>query len=187
MFATSAQTSQGTDLRSSGRSDLVDVVRAQDRVVRQRAAAVQQLQDQVESLTAQAAPGSAEVARLRAEAARLAPTVGTQAVTGPSLSVSLDDAHRTAASLPDRSEPVCADTAGSDLQDRLAAALAHLGASQRTIVVLRYWESRSEAEVAQMLNVSRGTVKSQGSRGLARLRELLAADDLRVPSKGEQT
>jgi len=90
-------------------------------VVRQRAAAVQQLQDQVESLTAQAAPGSAEVARLRAEAARLAPTVGTQAVTGPSLSVSLDDAHRTAASLPDRSEPVCADTAGSDLQDRLAA------------------------------------------------------------------
>jgi uncharacterized protein YlxW (UPF0749 family) len=100
MFATSAQTSQGTDLRSSGRTDLVDVVRAQDRDVRQRAALVKQLQDQVDSLTAQAAPGNAVVARLRAEAARLAPTVGTQAVTGPSLSVSLDDAKRTAASLP---------------------------------------------------------------------------------------
>jgi len=100
MFATSAQTSQGTDLRSSGGTDLVDVVRAQDRDVRQRAALVKQLQDQVDSLTEQAAPGNAAVARLRAEAARLAPTVGTQAVTGPALSVSLDDAKRTAASLP---------------------------------------------------------------------------------------
>jgi uncharacterized protein YlxW (UPF0749 family) len=100
IFATSAHTSQGTDLRSSGRTDLVDVVRARDREVRQRAAAVQQLQDQVDSLTAQAAPGNAELARLRAEAVALAPTVGTQAVTGPALSVSLDDAHRTAASLP---------------------------------------------------------------------------------------
>ena len=100
MFATSAHTSQGTDLRSFGRLDLVDVVRAQDREVRQRTAAVRQLQDQVDSLTAQAAPGNAKVARLRAEAAKLAPTVGTQAVTGPALSVSLNDAKRTAASLP---------------------------------------------------------------------------------------
>jgi uncharacterized protein YlxW (UPF0749 family) len=100
MFAASAQTSQGTDLRSSGRADLVDVVRARDREVHQRAATVQRLQDQVDSLTAQAAPGNAEVARLRAEAAALAHGVGTQAVTGPALSVSLDDAKRTAASLP---------------------------------------------------------------------------------------
>jgi uncharacterized protein YlxW (UPF0749 family) len=100
MFATSAGTSQGTDLRSSGRVDLVDVVRAQDRVVRERVAAVKQLQDQVDSLTAQAAPGNAEVARLRAEAATLAQDVGTQAVTGPALTVSLNDAKRTAASLP---------------------------------------------------------------------------------------
>jgi len=83
MFATSAGTAQGTDLRSSGRFDLVDVVRAQDRAVRERVAAVKQLQDQVDSLTAQAAPGNAEVARLRAEAAALAPDVGTQGVTGP--------------------------------------------------------------------------------------------------------
>ena len=101
MFATSAQTSQGTDLRSSGRTDLVDVVRAQDHAVRERLASVKALQDQVDSLTAQAAPGSASVARLRARAAELAPTVGTQAVTGPALSVSLDDAKRSAASLPE--------------------------------------------------------------------------------------
>ncbi len=40
LFATSAQTSQGTDLRSSGRSDLVDVVRAQDHALSVRAASV---------------------------------------------------------------------------------------------------------------------------------------------------
>jgi uncharacterized protein YlxW (UPF0749 family) len=100
LFATSAQTSQGTDLRSSGRSDLVDVVRAQDRTVRLRQAAVQQLQSEVDALTARAAPGNETVARLRAEASALAPIVGSQAVTGPALSVTLDDAKRTAASLP---------------------------------------------------------------------------------------
>lgn len=100
MFATSAQTSQGTDLRSSGRTDLVDVVRAQDRAVRERAESVKALQDQVDSLTAKAAPGNATVARLRAAAAKLATTVGTQALTGPALSVSLDDSKRSAASLP---------------------------------------------------------------------------------------
>ena len=100
MFATSAQTSQGTDLRSSGRVDLVDVVRARDREVREQAALVQQLQDQVDSLTAQAAPGNAEVARLAAEAAALAPSVGSQAVTGPALSVSLNDAKLPATGIP---------------------------------------------------------------------------------------
>ena len=100
MFATSAQTSQGTDLRSSGRVDLVDVVRARDREVREQAALVQQLQDQVDSLTAQAAPGNAEVARLAAEAAGLAPSVGSQAVTGPALSVSLNDAKLPATGIP---------------------------------------------------------------------------------------
>jgi uncharacterized protein YlxW (UPF0749 family) len=62
---------------------------------------VQQLQNEVDSLTAQAAPGSAEVARLRAEADTLAPGVGTQAVTGPALTITLNDAKRTAAGLPE--------------------------------------------------------------------------------------
>jgi uncharacterized protein YlxW (UPF0749 family) len=101
MFAASAQTSQGTDLRSSGRTDLVDVVRAQNLSVRQREVSVKELQDQVDALTTQVAPGNAAVARLRAAAVRLAPTVGTQAVSGPALSVSLDDAKRSAASLPE--------------------------------------------------------------------------------------
>jgi uncharacterized protein YlxW (UPF0749 family) len=101
MFATSAQTSQGTDLRSSGRTDLVDLVRAQDRSVRVKAGSLKQLQDQVDSLTARAAPGDVAVARLRATAGELAPMVGTQGVSGPALTVSLDDSRRSAASLPD--------------------------------------------------------------------------------------
>jgi uncharacterized protein YlxW (UPF0749 family) len=100
LFATSAQTSQGTDLRSSGRSDMIDVVRAQNRVVRLRAATVQQLQAEVDALTARAVPGNDAVSRLGARATSLAPIVGSQAVTGPGLSVTLDDAKRTAASLP---------------------------------------------------------------------------------------
>jgi len=101
LFATSAQTSQGNDLRSSGRSDLVDVLRAQDRTLRERQAALLQLQSEVDALSASAAPDNKAVAVLRAQASRLAPMVGTQAVTGPALSVALDDAHRTVASLPE--------------------------------------------------------------------------------------
>jgi uncharacterized protein YlxW (UPF0749 family) len=101
LFATSAQTSGGTDLRSSGRSDLVDVVRDQDRAVRERAAVVARLQGEVDALTAKAAPGSAEVARLRAQALRLAAGSGAQAVSGPALSVTLNDSKLSPENLPE--------------------------------------------------------------------------------------
>ena len=41
---------------------------------------------------------------------------------------------------------------------------------ERQVVVMRYYADLPEAEVAEMLGVSVGTVKSCGSRGLARLR-----------------
>jgi DNA-directed RNA polymerase specialized sigma24 family protein len=43
----------------------------------------------------------------------------------------------------------------------------------RTVLVLRYWEDLSEADTAALLGCSVGSVKSQASRGLARLREAL--------------
>ena len=101
LFATSAQTARGTDLRAGGRTDLVDVIRHQTFEVKQRAASVQQLQAEVDRLTAQSSPGNAAVSKVRRQADALAPMVGTRAVTGPGLKVTLDDAHRTAASLPE--------------------------------------------------------------------------------------
>jgi RNA polymerase sigma-70 factor (sigma-E family) len=62
-----------------------------------------------------------------------------------------------------------------DLRHALVQALGELPPRQRAVLVLRYWEQLSEAEAAAVLGCSVGTVKSAGSRGLARLRELTAA------------
>ncbi|KQV73987.1 hypothetical protein ASC61_02615 [Aeromicrobium sp. Root344] len=53
-------------------------------------------------------------------------------------------------------------------------ALGTLPQRQREVLVLRHWSSLSEAEVAETLGISRGTVKSSSSRGLAALRSALA-------------
>ncbi len=58
-------------------------------------------------------------------------------------------------------------------RDAVWSALGRLPARQRQAVVLRYYEDLSEADTAELLGVSVGTVKSQVSRGLARLQALL--------------
>jgi RNA polymerase sigma-70 factor (sigma-E family) len=61
--------------------------------------------------------------------------------------------------------------------DQVVRALHQLPARMRAVLILRFFDDMSEADVAKALRCSTGTVKSQASRGLARLRELLAEDD----------
>jgi RNA polymerase sigma-70 factor (sigma-E family) len=63
-----------------------------------------------------------------------------------------------------------------EAQQDLLGALSTLPARQRATIVLRYWEDLPEAEVAEVLGCSVGSVKSSASRGLARLRTTLRAD-----------
>jgi RNA polymerase sigma-70 factor (sigma-E family) len=65
------------------------------------------------------------------------------------------------------------DFGGDDLV--LWQALRQLPARQRTAIVLRYYLDLPEAEVARLLGVPVGTVKSLVYRGLARLRDRLGA------------
>jgi RNA polymerase sigma-70 factor (sigma-E family) len=64
---------------------------------------------------------------------------------------------------------------GPDIaQERtVLAALAQLPIGKRACVLLRYYADLSEAETAQVLGVSAGTVKSQTAKGLRQLQRLL--------------
>jgi RNA polymerase sigma-70 factor (sigma-E family) len=58
-------------------------------------------------------------------------------------------------------------------RDLLAIAMRELTDGQRKVVVLRHYADMSEAQVADVLKCSVGTVKSQNARALARLRAAL--------------
>jgi RNA polymerase sigma factor (sigma-70 family) len=71
----------------------------------------------------------------------------------------------------DRGDPRAGDpVTAAELRPALLAALGTLTLQQRTIVVLRYFDDLSENEVAELLRVSPGTVKSTASRAVAQLR-----------------
>lgn len=71
---------------------------------------------------------------------------------------------------------------GVELRRVLAGILATLPPRQRAVLVLRYFEQLSEAETAEVLGCSVGTVKSTASRALQRLRAGIGQDgELRLP------
>jgi RNA polymerase sigma-70 factor (sigma-E family) len=70
--------------------------------------------------------------------------------------------------LPDQA--VADHTASSDLQETIRQAVDRLPQRMRATIKLRYYDDMTEAEVAQALGVSLGTVKSTVARAVAKLR-----------------
>ncbi|MNW58196.1 RNA polymerase sigma-E factor [compost metagenome] len=82
--------------------------------------------------------------------------------------VLLEPEGRPSGAVPDH-------TAEITVRDELVRALLLLPVRQRRVVVLRHLLDLSEAEVARELGLPHGTVKSNASRGLARLRAELTS------------
>lgn len=76
-------------------------------------------------------------------------------------------------------EPAVAPDEQSQLDRRSAVEtlLAGLSPRQRTVMVLRYQEDWSEAQIADAMNVSPGTVKTLASRALASLRAAVPSSE----------
>ncbi len=104
---------------------------------------------------------------------------GAEAYTRTILARSLIDARRRFWHR-ERLTDELIDTPGldHDVEDRmdLGRALSSLPTPQRVVLVLRFWEDMAVEEVAHVLDVSPGTVKSRTSRGLETLRSLIATD-----------
>jgi len=66
------------------------------------------------------------------------------------------------------------DTAG--MHDAIAAALATMPDTERTVILLAYQEELSQVEIADRLGWPLGTVKTRTRRALQRLREVLGAE-----------
>jgi RNA polymerase sigma-70 factor, ECF subfamily len=70
-------------------------------------------------------------------------------------------------------EPAAVERERGGRSDELAGALAELGVEQRAVIVLRYLLDYTPGEIAELLDLPRGTVNSRLRRGLDRLGEVL--------------
>lgn len=92
--------------------------------------------------------------------------------------------HRRRRDIPMATTPESGvdDPALAEIDADLPGMLAGLPPRMRAVLVLRYWEDLSEAGTAEVLGCSVNTVKTHTTRGLARLRELLATARTTAPT-----
>jgi uncharacterized protein YlxW (UPF0749 family) len=93
LASTTARTARGTDLRSAGHSNLTDLIRQAETRVATEDNVVRQLQSQVAAATDRLARSDERVAVIKARAQPLLVPAGLVAMTGPGLTLTLDDAH----------------------------------------------------------------------------------------------
>ena len=74
-----------------------------------------------------------------------------------------------------------APSAEAQLLDRQVclAALAALPTNERTLIALKYLDDRTDANIAELLGIPLGTVKSRVARGLGRLRVAMTEAEAR--------
>lgn len=79
------------------------------------------------------------------------------------------------------------ETAASDARLDVAEALAQLPPDERTLIVLRYFEGLSYAEMAEILGKPSGTIGSELNRARQKLRDVLAPEALITPGRDSMT
>jgi RNA polymerase sigma-70 factor (sigma-E family) len=70
--------------------------------------------------------------------------------------------------------------------EAMLAEIAKLPRRQRAVLVLRYYEDRSDAEIAELLGCAPGSVRAYASRALAALRVELRPKPLDPPAFADQ-
>jgi len=91
-----------------------------------------------------------------------------------------------AATLADRSDSPFDHAAQAEIRERVEAALRQIPEAFRTVVILREIEGFAYEEIAEILNVNLGTVKSRLTRGRSALRTILNADGI-VPAANSES
>src|SRR5215207_7856003 len=87
LFATSAETARGTDLRAGRRVELAQLIAAEERSVGDTTRQLVQLQGQVDDLEKQASAKDGRVGTVRAESDRLERYVGLRPIRGDGVTV----------------------------------------------------------------------------------------------------